>query len=156
MLTHFDDNIQIENPVVSFLDLFNLLKNQLQANNSNRDSLDWNLERNEKMAMPIRDVTKLIPEYDGEEKALDSFIKKIDKLWNYIEEFEANDRTQFLLVLQLRLVDKAAEAVQDNNLEDWDGVKADLIEHLVPHRNTEKSELKLCAIKQLQNCKTKT
>lgn len=145
----FNDTIQIEDPVVSFSDLFGLLKNQFLPN-SNRDSLDWNLEQNEKMAMPIRDVTKLIPEYDGKEKALDSFIKKIDKLWNYIEDFEANDRTQFLLVLQLKLVDKAAEAVQDNNFEEWDSVKADLMEHITPHRNTEKSELKLCAIKQLQ------
>lgn len=151
VLNHFDDSIQILNPVVPFLDLFTLLKSHFEPNNSNRDSLDWNLEQEEKMAMPIRDVTKLIPEYDGKEKALDSFIKKIDKLWNYIEEFEANDRTQFLLVLQLKLVDKAAEAVQDNNFDDWDSVKADLMEHITPHRNTEKSELKLCAIKQLPN-----
>lgn len=56
------------------------------------------------------------------------------KLWNYIADFEDNDRTQFLLVLQLKLVDKAAEAVQSNRFENWDAVKADLMEHITPHR----------------------
>lgn len=99
--------------------------------------------------MPIRDVTKLIPKYSGKEKGLDSFIKKIDKLWTHIADFPENEHTQFLLVLQLKLTEKAADAVQDNEFDNWDAVKADLIEHITPHRNTEKSELKLCAIKQL-------
>lgn len=87
----------------------------------------------------------------GKKKTLDSFIKKIDKLWNYIAEFDENDRTQFLLVLQLKLTEKAAEAVQDNQFEDWEEVKTDLRQHITPHRNTEKSELKLGAIKQIPN-----
>lgn len=97
------------------------------------------------MAIPIRDITKLIPEYNGKEKGLDSFIKKIDRLWAHIADVPDNERTQFLLVLQLKLTEKAADAVQDNEFDNWDAVKADLIEHITPHRNTEKSELKLCA-----------
>lgn len=141
------ETITLPGPKVSFPPLFNSIKTQFVKSASNSDE-DWELSQSDKMAMPIRDVTRLIPEYDGKEKTLDSFIKKIDKLWTYIAEFDDNDRTQFLLVLQLKLVDKAAEAVQDNEFEDWEAVKTDLIEHITPHRNTEKSELKLCTIKQ--------
>lgn len=102
------------------------------------------------MAMPIRDVTKLIPGYDGKEKMLDSFIKKIDRLWTHIAELEEAEKAQFLLVLHIKLTNKAAEAVQNNTFEDWETVRTALIEKITPHRNTEKSELKLCAIRQNQ------
>lgn len=148
ILKEEQDIIPLETPIVSIPELVKLIRNQFDPNLSNRDSIDWNYDQPEKMAMQIRDVTKLIPEYDGNEKTLDSFIKKIDKLWSYIAEFDENDRIQFLLVLQLKLIDKAADAVQQNEFNDWEEVKNDLIERITPHRNTEKSELKLCAIKQ--------
>lgn len=143
------EDIPLPSALVSFKQLVYAIRSQVDREIVNQDSVDWNVEPDNKMAMSIRDVTSLIPEYNGNEKSLDSFIKKIDKLWAYITEFEDDDKTQFLLVLQLRLVEKAAEAVQNNEFETWDAVKADLIERITPHRNTEKSELKLCAIKQL-------
>lgn len=100
------------------------------------------------MAMSIREITKLLPEYNGKEKTLDSFIKKIDKLWNYIAEFDENDRTQFLLVLQLKLTEKAAEAVQENEFKNWEPIKNDLRKHIMPFYDTEIAEMKLCAIMQ--------
>lgn len=146
-----EEQIQVDNPTIPFKDLFTLVKQHFEQPPSNRNSIDWDLEANEKMAMPIRDIIKLIPEYDDKEKTLDSFIKKIDRLWNYTAEFDENDRNQFLLVLQVKLTEKAAEAIQDNPFEEWDAVKADLMQHITPHRNTEKSELKLCAVKQNPN-----
>lgn len=100
------------------------------------------------MAMPIRDITNLIPKYDGKEKLLDSFIKKIDRLWTYVTKLEETDREQFLLVLQIRLKGRASEAVQENAFEDWEVVKIDLINKITSYRSTEKSELKLGAIRQ--------
>lgn len=142
------EDIALNIPIVATQQLFAIIKNQFEPRLE--DHSDWEVESNRTMAqMQIRDVTKLIPEYDGKEKALDSFIKKLDKLWTYIAAFDENDKTQFLLVLQLKLIDKAAEAVQNNDFNDWEAVKADLIAKITPHRNTEKSELKLCAIKQL-------
>lgn len=79
------------------------------------------------MAMPIWDITNLIPKYDGKEKLLNSFIKKIDRLWTYVTKLEETDREQFLLVLQIRLKGRASEAVQENAFEDWEVVKIDLI-----------------------------
>lgn len=146
LLETVEHDTQLEGPSVNFIVLQKAVKSVFQKEH---ESSSWELSEPGKMAMPIRDVTKLIPEYNGKESSLDSFIKKIDKLWNYIAEFEENDRTQFLLVLQLKLIEKAAEAVQDNDFDTWEAVKTDLIEHITPHRNTEKSELKLCAIKQL-------
>lgn len=145
------ETIVLPGPIVNTDLLFGVIKNQFierRYRAPELDGYDWDVSQTDNMAMAIRDVTKLIPEYDGKEKALDSFIKKIDRLWAAIAELEDQDRSQFLLVLQIKLTDKAAEAVQDNAFEDWEAVKTDLVEKITPHRNTEKSELKLCAIKQ--------
>lgn len=109
---------------------------------------DWSVHSKKMAQMEMRDIVKLIPEYDGKEKTLDTFIKKIDKLWGYIADNDDADKNQLLLVLQLKLVGKAAEAVQDNEFVNWQSVKEALINKITPHRNTEKSELKLCATKQ--------
>lgn len=63
-----EETIQIIDPVVPFQNLFTLIKQHFEPPQSNRNSIDWDLEPNEKMAMPIREITKLIPEYDGKEK----------------------------------------------------------------------------------------
>lgn len=109
--------------------------------------LDWSLG-SLRFTMDIRNWTRLVPEYNGEEKTLDAFIKKINMIWTHIE---VNDRAQFLLILQLKLTDKAAEAVQDNEYETWPEVRQALTDHIIPYRNTEKSELKLVSLKQKFN-----
>lgn len=145
----FERTLFVDNFVIPLETFFNFIKNYLidQENRVLTDlEKDWEID--DRMAMPIRDITKLIPEYDGEEKGLDSFVKKINKLWDYIADFEVNERAQFLLVLQLKLTKKAAEAVQNNAFDDWASIRTDLVTKITPHRNTEKSELKLCAIRQ--------
>lgn len=145
------ETVVLPGPIVNTNILFQAIKNQFieqRYKTTQPDGYDWDLSQSDNMAMAIRDVIKLIPEYDGKEKGLDSFIKKIDRLWAHITDLEDADRAQFLLVLQIKLTDKAAEAVQDNAFADWEAVKTDLIEKITPHRNTEKSELKLCAVKQ--------
>lgn len=145
-----DRIIQLIDPTLDLkelLDIFeNLLNIFLRDRNQFEDIHNWNVKP--KMAMPIRDLTKLIPEYDGAEKNLDIFIKKVNKLWLHIAEYDDNDKNQFLLVLQLKLTDKAAEAVQNNEFNNWENVRDELIEHITPHRNTEKSELKLSSVRQ--------
>lgn len=140
------ETIPLPTPIVVFQPLFDSIKEHFAE--SSVHSKDWEVSQSKVMSMPIRDVTKLIPEYDGKEKAMNSFIKKIDKLWLSIAALNDQEKGQFLLVLQIKLTDKAAEAVQDNAFANWEAVKADLIEHITPHRNTEKSELKLYVIKQ--------
>lgn len=135
-------------------DLISLIKNfidnfQKEKNPSEDNVINWELGPN--MAMPIREITRLIPEYDGAEKNLDIFVIKINRLWLHIAEYEDGDKNQFMLVLQLKLTDKAAEAVQNNEFEDWENVRDELIENITPHRNTEKSELKLSSIRQKNN-----
>lgn len=151
------ESIKISDPTLNIQQLFKKFpkestkKKTLSRQNQNfiENNLDWEVEP--RMALEMRDIIKLIPEYNGEEKSLDTFIRKINKLWEFLQNMEENDRVQFLLVLQLKLVKKAADAVQDNNFDDWDSVRQNLIEYITPHRNTEKSELKLCAIKQKVN-----
>lgn len=109
---------------------------------------NWSVNSKKMAQMEMRDIVKLVPEYDGKEKFLDTFIKKIDRLWEYIADNEDADKNQLLLVLQVKLVGKAAEAVQDNEFQNWQSVKEALIAKITPNRNTEKSELKLCATKQ--------
>lgn len=143
--------LDIDDPSIELKSLAELIKDYVNALGRERtpsedSAINW--RPFPKMAMAIRDITKLIPEYKGDEKGLDIFIKKVNKLWTHIAEYEENDKNQFLLVLQLKLTDKAAEAVQNNEFDDWDNVKEALIEHITPHRNTEKSELKLSSIRQ--------
>lgn len=148
-----ENELLLDNPELSLAGLLENIQNF--PNNPDipikvdEDIEDWQVH--EEMAMPIRDITKLIPEFNGEEKNLDIFVKKVNRLWTHIDLYPQNEKNQFLLVLQLKLTDKAAEAVQNNAFENWDNVRESLIENLTPHRNTEKSELKLNSIKQKPN-----
>lgn len=107
---------------------------------------DWSLSEN--MAIPIKDITELIKEYKGEEKELNTFIKNIDKLWNHIAQYDDHDKTRFLLVLQLKITEKAAEATKNVDFESWEIVKKALKENINPQKNIEKAELKLSTVKQ--------
>lgn len=143
--------ILLSDPTLNLNELIDSIQNiinSLEKEKTPSEEEAYNWEFKAKMAMPIRDITKLIPEYDGAEKNLDIFVKKVNKLWQHIAEYEDHDKNQFMLVLQLKLTDKAAEAVQNNEFLEWDNVREELIEHITPHRNTEKSELKLSSIRQ--------
>lgn len=114
-----------------------------------RNLSNWTLTTN--MATPIKEVTDLIKEYNGEEKYLNSFIKNIDKLWVHIADHDNADKNRFLLVLQLKLTESAAEAVKDTEFINWDVVKKALKEHIKTPKNIGKAELKLTTVKQLPN-----
>lgn len=109
---------------------------------------DWSL--NDEMAnqMPIKEITSLIREYDGDEDGFDAFVRNIDKLWEYIAAYDAVDKTRFLLVLRLKLIHKAAEATKDCAFNDWPTVKEALKKEINPQKNIEKAELKLFTIAQ--------
>lgn len=87
--------LELVGPTVNCDNPFRVIKHQFENHHSN-PSFDWNLSQSDIMAMPIRDIMNLIPTYDGNEKALDSFIKKIDRLWEHIADFDENDKNQFL------------------------------------------------------------
>lgn len=109
---------------------------------------NWSIGSN-MAAIPIKSITDLIKEYKGDEKELNTFIKNIDKLWNYIATYEQNDKAHFMLVLQLNLTKKAAEATKNTDFNDWADVKKALLENINPQKNVEKAELKLSTVKQL-------
>lgn len=108
------------------------------------------------MAIPIKDITDLIKEYKGDEKELNSFIKNIDKLWTHIRTYEEADKSRFMLVLQLKLIEKAADATKDTNFDNWPEVKKALKDNINPQKNIEKAELKLTTVKQLPNEEVET
>lgn len=111
------------------------------------DSFDtWSIDTN--MVIPIKDITDLIKEYKGEEKDLNTFIKNIDRLWAHINAYEQTDKDRFMLVLQLKLVDKAADATKNVDFNVWADVKKALKDNINPQKNIEKAELKLNNIKQ--------
>lgn len=109
---------------------------------------DWSLDLEMANQMPIKDITALIKDYDGNEEGFDSYIRNIDKLWQYIQAYTAEDKARFMLVLQLKLIEKAAEATKDIEFDEWTNVKIALKEELNPQKNIEKAELKLQAISQ--------
>lgn len=135
------NNLQLER----FRDLieFNVRKSLIPE----RDLSNWSVDSN--MATPIKDITDLIKEYKGEAKYLNGFLKNIDKLWNHIATHEVADKNRFLLVLQLKLSGKAAEAIKDVEFANWEVVKTALKNHIKPPKNIEKAELKLTTVKQL-------
>lgn len=145
-----------EAPITSTIDLSSvhrlLLEELNNYFNQEKLSLELNLENwsiSDNMAdIPIKDITDLIKEYKGEEKDLNTFIKNIDKLWNYIDGYTQNDKNRFMLVLQLKLTEKAADATKEVDFNEWGPVKTALKENINPQKNIEKAELKLNTVKQ--------
>lgn len=118
--------------------------------NFETDSLEnWTVS--DMAEMTIKEVTDLIPIYRGEENSLNGFIKNIDRLWAHITGYADADRARFMLVLQLRLTEKAAEATKNADFESWNEVKIALKANINPQNNIEKAELKLAAIRQVVN-----
>lgn len=85
-------------------------------------------------------MTDLIREYDGNEKELRTFIRNIDRLWNYIDDYPIREKNQFMLILQLKLTGKAAEATKDEDFNFWEETKRALTENINPQKNIEKAE----------------
>lgn len=105
------------------------------------------------MAFTAKEISDLIKSYDGEEKALQIYIKNMDTLWNLLGDgAEAADKNRFLIVAQMKLEKKAAEAISSiDNIDSWKKIKDALIAHIKPQHSIERLELKLCTIKQHSN-----
>lgn len=143
-----EDSFEVQTEYLQLETLKATIENNFRKSLISRRNLsNWSFDSN--MAAPIKDITELIKEYKGDEKGLNSYIKNIDKLWSYIEEYDENDKNRFLLVLQLKLTEKAAEATQDVEFDQWETVKKALKENIKPQKNIEKAELKLTAVKQM-------
>lgn len=108
---------------------------------------DWSLSSFD-MAIPIKEITELVKEYDGDPKKLNTFVKNIDRLWNHINGYEDVDKDRFMLTLQLKLTEKAATATKDVDFANWPAVKKALKENINPQKNIEKAELKLIKAEQ--------
>lgn len=101
---------KITNPTLNLKDVVSLLNTSLQninqtqkpnnLDNLSEDSSVNNWRFQQKAGMDIQGLVKLVPEYNGDEKTLDSFVKKINTLW---QQVAIDDRNQLLLVLQLKL-----------------------------------------------------
>lgn len=138
-----------ETKIPNFQKLFedSFCKQETKSNRRNSQNYDtWSVDSN--MPIPIKDITDLIKEYKGEAKELNSFIKNIDRLWTYIDAYDIADKERFLLVLQLKLIDKAADATKNVTFQNWQHVKQALKDNINPQKNIEKAELKLSNIKQ--------
>lgn len=83
------------------------------------------------MVIPIKDITDLIKGYKGEENDLNSFIKNIDKLWGHIADYEQADKDRFMLVIQLKLTDKAAYATKKEDFNEWTAVRKETPRNLL-------------------------
>lgn len=127
-----------------FINNYQNTQNQTKLQEDNYDN--WSVDSN--MVIPIKDITDLIKEYKGEEKDLNTFIKNIDKLWTHIGAYEEADKARFLLVLQIKLIGKAADATKDVTFNNWTDVKKALKDNINPQKNIEKAELKLNNIRQ--------
>lgn len=151
--------IPLENRIVDLATvhrrLLHIIRNHIE--NDNRSSLDlhnssidnWSIS--EMGDIPIKDITDLMKEYKGDEKELNTFIKNIDRLWNYINGYVQADKDRFMLVLQLKMTEKAADATRDVAFDEWNVVKTALMDNINPQKNIEKAELKLSTIKQTAN-----
>lgn len=140
------DNIQIPFQTENIEYFRSNLEQNFRKSPQRRNLSNWSFD--DKMPTPIKDITDLIKEYKGEEKHLNSFVKNIDKLWNHINDHDNADKDRFLLVLQIKLTEKAAEAVKDVEFNNWPDVKKALKEKIKPQKNVEKAELKLTTVKQ--------
>lgn len=121
-------------------------------NSINSNLFNWSLSGSSAMApIPIREITDLIREYDGNDDTLNSFIKNTEKLWIHIADYSDEDKNRFMLILQLKLINKAAEATKETEFDNWENVKKDLLENINPQTNIERAELKLTTVSQERN-----
>lgn len=116
---------------------------------ANGNFFDWSLSSSSIMApIPIKEITDLIREYDGSEDNLNSFVKNTEKLWTHIADYSDEDKNRFMLILQLKLTNKAAEATKETEFDNWENVKKHLLENINPQINIERAELKLTTVSQ--------
>lgn len=85
---------------INLTHLHEKIKERIARKNLNDSLSSCSLHSADMANIPIKDITDLIREYKGEEKDLNTFIKNVDKLWKRIENYEENDKTRFLLILQ--------------------------------------------------------
>lgn len=111
--------------------------------------IKYQTENNEMaLALTIEEATNLLPEYDGNEKHLESYISLVDQLWLAIALLNAQEKAKFLLFLRARLTKKAADVAVKINFNDWETAKTNLRNEINPPANIEKCEMKLCQVKQ--------
>lgn len=150
LVASFPVNQTVKIPLINCL-FSKTLNDHLQEeerNNLTHSLNNWSVS--EMGDIPIKDITDLIKEYKGDEKELNTYIKNTDKLWNHIENYTEMDKSRFLLILQLKLTEKAAEATKEAQFDSWEEVKKALKDNINPQKNIEKAELKLTTIRQLE------
>lgn len=141
-----DPNIEIPDPLPIF-------ENALNKSQLNNTIDDWTLSTPSDVSItmgdvPIEVIVSMIQEYSGDERDLNIYINKIDRLWKHIENNPAGEKARFMLTLQINLNDKAAHATKDVEFNDWAIVRQALKTNINPQKNIEKAELKLSAAKQ--------
>lgn len=99
------------------------------------------------MAIPIDTIVKLIPEYDEADK-LESYLCKVDGSWKLVEENKDPDKISYLLNVQMKFQEKAADATKDIDIINCVNVRNALKERINPQKNIEKSELKLVTVER--------
>lgn len=154
-------SVSLENLFVNSYSSDNSVKNDFRTSqkenykfhsifpNHNNSLTDWHIENQEMaLALTIEEATGLLPDYDGNEKHLETYIAQIDKLWQAIATLEAQDKVKFLLFLHLKLTRRAADAAKKIDFSSWETAKAGLRKEINPPANIEKAELKLGQVKQ--------
>lgn len=140
----------------------NVRKSFFRTNSNPNLSLDWtygnspifqqkSYRTNMAAQLTIVEICELIREFNGDVNELNSYSRRIDTLWGYInnlgaENLEAN-RTRFMLILEQRLIGRAAVVLQDVEFTDWQTVK-DALRARLTTNSIERIEAKILSTKQ--------
>lgn len=135
-----------------------------KLNFSSNHYLDWSLDhspfrqryfqKSDMAQLTIVEICDLIRDYNGEVNEFNSYARRIDGLWGYLDTLDADQLEQnqrrFMLILEQRLTGRAAVVLQDVAFDDWPTVR-DALRSRLTTNSVERIEAKMISMKQKHN-----
>lgn len=135
-----------------------------KSNFTSNQYLDWPLDyspyrqryfqKSDMAQLTIVEICDLIRDYNGEVNEFNSYARRIDGLWTYLETLDADHLEQnhrrFMLILEQRLTGRAAVVLQDVTFDDWPTVR-DALRSRLTTNSVERIEAKMISMKQKHN-----
>lgn len=97
--------IPLSNPNIKIPNIQKIFEDVIENKTENQNIDDWTIstpsEKSDSIMgdVPMDIIVGMIQEYDGNEKELNIFINKINRLWNHIENNPQAEKNRFMLAV---------------------------------------------------------
>lgn len=104
------------------------------------------------MALNLKQITELMPGYDGNPNQLDQYVQTVQTLY---DNSAAADRPLFLVIVKSKLKDRAFQVINEGTHATWTEIKEALITEIKPKIDLQTANQNLFGTKQRANELTK-